>query len=364
MDARDVLFGLHELSGIGWMTMLKLIREVEPLTRVLDMNERELISLGLRRDQAQTIVQTLHETFVETKRNMYNQRGIEILTIVDEHYPDLLKQTMQPPWVLYGIGQWAKLSMPSIAIVGTRTPTVYGKKVTLQLSSALAAAGLSIVSGMARGIDGCAHEGALSAGGSTVAVLGCPLDRIYPPEHTGLFHEIARRGLVISEYPLGTAMKKGMFPMRNRIIAGIGLGTVVVEAAQKSGSLLTAMQAMDESRDVFAVPGPITSPKSAGVNQLLKDGTAKIVLSYEDIIEEYRRVLISGVSAHPQPAKPSFMLTEDERQVYDYMSLDPVTVDELVGLTQFTFGHLHSVLLSLITKKLIQPVHGSAYITT
>jgi DNA processing protein len=362
METRHIVFGLHELEGIGWLTILKLVTEVEPLERVFIMKEHELTAFGLRPGQARTIAQGLTEKFVEDRLRQYRQTGIDIMTIYDRNYPELLRQSAQPPWVLYGIGDWGKLTRPAIGIVGSRTPTVYGKKVAADLGSSLADNGFAVVSGLARGIDGCAHEGVLAAGGDTIAVLGCPPDRIYPPENAALHREISRRGLIVTEYPLGTAMKKGMFPMRNRIIAGLSLGIVVVEAARESGSLLTAKQATDDNRDVFAVPGPITSPKSTGTLELLRAGTAKIVLTAEDIIEEYRHLITLPNLTHSSITTDASVLTSDECKLYELLSSDPVTADELMEHTQFTFGHFHSVLLSLITKKLIQPVAGSAYI--
>jgi DNA processing protein len=361
MEPRDIVFGLHELEGIGWQSILRLIAGVQPLERLFIMKEHDLTGLGLRAAQAATVRERLTPAFVERRREAYRERGVRIVTVYDNVYPDILKHTAFPPWVLYGIGDWAKLECPAIGIVGTRTPTVYGKKVAVELAGNLARAGFAIVSGLARGIDGCAHQGALDAGGATIAVLGCPIDRVYPPDNAALHRDIARRGLILSEYPIGTAMKKGMFPMRNRIIAGLSRGVVIVEAARESGSLLTAAQALDENRDVFAVPGPITSPKSVGVLNLVRDGAAKIVLSAEHIIEEYRHLITKPLPAHSKQGGHAAVMSADERRVYDLLAAEAVTADELMAHTEFTFGHLHSVLLSLTMKNLIQPLPGSAY---
>ncbi|KIL39254.1 hypothetical protein SD70_21550 [Gordoniibacillus kamchatkensis] len=361
MEPRDIVFGLHELEGIGWQSILRIIVHVQPIDKIFIMKEHDLAALGLRAAQVAAVRERLTPAFVERRREAYRQRGVRIVTAFDSDYPGILKETAQPPWVLYGIGDWAKLKDSAIAIVGTRTPTVYGQKIAAMLAGTLAQAGFAIVSGLARGIDGCAHRGALEAGGATIAVLGCPLDRIYPPDNAALHREIARHGLILSEYPLGTAMKKGMFPQRNRIIAGLSLGVVVVEAARQSGSLLTAKQALDEGRDVFAVPGPITSPKSVGALNLVCDGTAKMILSAEHIIEEYRHLITKPVHTHSKQDGRVAAMSADERLVYDLLAAEGATADELLAQTAFTFGHLHSVLLSLTMKNLIQPLPGSVY---
>jgi DNA processing protein len=359
--ARDIVMGLHELEGVGWQTILKLLGEMQSLEQLYIMKERDLLALGIGPVQARAIAGRLTPDFVEERQAVYRQHEIDFVTVVDEQYPPLLKHTAQPPWVLYTKGDIAKLRMPAVAMVGTRTPTVYGKKVAAELASALASAGFAVVSGLARGIDGEAHTAALRAHGTTIGVLGCPPDKIYPREHAGLYRDIAMHGLLVTEYPIGMQMAKGMFPMRNRIIAGLSLGVIVVEAAEKSGSLITAKHAFDESRDVFAVPGPITSPKSRGALNLLREGAAKIVLGAEDIFEEYRHLVsIPSMSPSSGDIRP-VSLPEDERIIYDLLASEPATVDALLERSQFTFGHLHSVLLSLTLKKFIQALPGSAY---
>jgi DNA processing protein len=292
----------------------------------------------------------------------YKKHGVQILTIYDEEYPALLKQSSQPPWVLYYKGKIELLQNPLIAIVGTRVPTVYGKNISQQFGEALARAGFTIVSGLARGIDSCAHLGAINQTGSTIAVLGCGVDIVYPLENGALYREIAVKGLLLSEFPLGTPAQPGLFPLRNRIIAGLSLGTLVVEAALKSGSLITAYQASDEGRDVFAIPGPINSPKSQGVFTLLRVG-AKLVICVEDIIEEYRHFLkiekddLGKTKDDPTKAK----LNADEQQILDILTLAPATFDHILEETQTNFGHLHAILLSLLMKKEINQLPGSIY---
>jgi DNA processing protein len=248
-------------------------------------------------------------------------------------------------------------------------PTGYGRKVATMLSEALTRAGLMVVSGMARGIDSVVHETALRSGGPTVAVLGAGIDVIYPPENRSLYEEIAAKGLIISEYPPGTKALPGFFPQRNRIIAGLTLGTVVVEADARSGSLITADLALEAGRDVFSVPGPLTSPKSRGTLDLIKQG-AKMVTEAGDIIEEYDSWLPKGVSdtynkerRAPRQERPDELagLTNDERQIYHMLEQGPGSLDEMIERTRWDFGHLHSVLLSLIIKKQITQLPGAIY---
>lgn len=254
-------------------------------------------------------------------------------------------------------------------MVGTRVPTAYGRKIGEMLAEQLSAAGLTVISGLARGIDSVCHEAALSGAGSTIAVVATGLDKVYPPENRELEQQISRVGLVISEYPLGTPSHPGLFPQRNRIIAGLSLGTVVVEADSRSGSLITADAALEAGRDVFAVPGPLTSPKSRGALELIKQG-AKVVTSSADIVEEYIAYLPGkGTSGSPASGSgPSAgdgliekKLTSEELHLYHILHQGPFTLDELLASTRWDFGHLHSVLLSLIIKKAVTQLPGAIY---
>jgi DNA processing protein len=361
MNNRLILFGLHQLEGIGWKTILKLTTHLPELKAIFTLTVEQIKELNVKTQQAEILSSRLTPDFIMKKMQTYEQANIGFVTICDESYPDLLKETAQPPWVLYFKGDTTLLKWPLLGMVGTRTPTVYGKKVADELSCALAHAGFCIVSGLARGIDSSAHAGAIKGGGKTIAILGCSIDQVYPPENAFLYREIESKGLIVSEYPIGVPLHPGMFPYRNRIIAGMALGLVVVEAAHKSGSLITVDQALEESRDVFAVPGPITSPKSKGVLDLIKQGS-KIVTSAEDIIEEYQMVLKQGVRDSNSTVDKVWELSGDESKVYELLSADPTTIDELVELSQFTFGHLHSVLLSLLMKKQIVQLPGFTYI--
>lgn len=363
MEERDLLFALHEMKGVGWKTIEMLFLAVRPFDRLLQMEEADLTAIGIPQAKAKTIRSELSVCDLTARKEAYAKYGVDYVTVFDKNYPHLLRHSSQPPWVLYYKGDIRLLGANSIAIVGTRTPTPYGRKVAEMLARSLSERSLCVVSGLARGIDTCAHVGALEGNGGTIAVLGTGPERIYPPENGHLFQQIAERGLIVTEYPLGTAVSPGLFPRRNRIIAALSHGTVVVEAARRSGSLITADLALEESRDVFAVPGPITSEKSLGTLDLIRQG-AKIVTGVEDILSEYEgRIEASATTEEKRGNSGDLNISPDERKVLSYLSDDPVTFDRLLEFTQFSFGHLHSVLLSLHMKKKIEHLPGSRYIS-
>jgi DNA processing protein len=359
-----MLMALHQTEGIGWRTIQKLVALFPQLSDVLTWTHQDWVQAGLSQGKANQLLERLqgmNEQALTVLHQQYEEQGVSYVTVWDEAYPELLKQTTQPPWVLYYKGDVDLLQKPCIAMVGTRTPTAYGKKVAEQLAEALAASGLCVVSGLARGIDSCAHEGAVNRQGGTIGVLGCGINQVYPPENKLLFDKMTTRGLILSEYPLNTKPQPGLFPQRNRIIAGLSLGVVVIEAALRSGSLITADQALEESRDVFAVPGPITSPKSQGTLSLLKQG-AKLVTSADDITEEYvHRISLDKTAYAKIRQETSGNLTPEEQRIVELLHYKACHIDELLVQSQFTFGHLHSVLLHLQMKKRILELPGSVY---
>lgn len=372
MDQRSMLIALHESKGIGWKTILRLMEGTDNLARLPETEEGDLVALGFPEGKAKAVLQAIREpgggrittaeSMILPSRTLIVSSAVPVqtITIFDADYPERLKRTSQPPWVLYVRGDLRLMEKPSIAVVGTRNPTAYGKKVAEDLSADLSCSGVCVVSGLARGIDSMAHRGALRGQGSTIAVMGCAADTVYPPENISLYREIAEQGLVLSEYPAGTPAHPGLFPLRNRIIAGLTLGTVVVEAALRSGSLITADQALEESRDVFAVPGPITSPKSAGALALLKQG-AKLVTEAADILQEYPSLAAKASVLQARPDE--IPLPPEEEKIYRMITHEPVTIDQLLGQCQTNFGHLHSILLSLCLKNKIKQLPGAAYVT-
>ncbi|MCL6460202.1 MAG: DNA-processing protein DprA [Gorillibacterium sp.] len=359
MDQRTTLLALQEMKGIGWKTILQLVAKCPELERLTDLTVAELINIGIQQTKAEIILEELNGKDWSQLEQGYKSKGIVCLTIWDQPYPTILRETSQPPWVLYCIGRTELMTQLGIAVVGTRNPTVYGRRAAEDIATFLSGAGATVISGLARGIDGAAHTGALTGSGGTIAIVGGGVDIVYPPENAGLRTQIASHGLILSEFPPGTRIIPGLFPLRNRIIAGLALATVVVEAAERSGSLITADQALDESRDVFAVPGPMNSPKSRGTNLLLRQG-AKIVTEPADILREYEH--ITGININQAKLIKGPELTPDEQKIMNMLSHEPMTIDHLLMASQTNFGHLHEVLLSLTLKKSIKSLPGASYV--
>jgi DNA processing protein len=291
------------------------------------------------------------------------QRQIDTLTVFDADYPPLLRELPQAPWVLYLRGDRQLLSTKCIAIVGTRKASQYGRKVTGQLARELAQAGWTIVSGMAAGIDGIAHQSVLSISGKTIAVLGTGNDEIYPRQHRQLYQQLIEKGLVISEYAPGTPGHAGLFPQRNRIISGLSFGRVVVEAAERSGSLITAEFSMEQGREVFAVPGTIYSPTSEGTLSLIQQG-AKCVRSVTDILEELPDWRTEPFVDVEQEVAVSVELTPLETEVLRYINDEPQQIAILIERVadHISISDLHTSLLSLEIKGCIMQQPGGCYL--
>jgi DNA processing protein len=360
VDERSVLIGLHEIEGIGRDTIERLHGVKGGLTTLLDQRKlsKVLNRVNIIGKKAEAISTFLTKERIESKLRFYEQCEIKLITRWDQDYPYLLAQISDPPWVLYAKGNVNLLHRACIAVVGMRDPSPYGREAAEWIGSELALAGAVVVSGLARGIDSYAHVGALRHHGSTIAVLGNGLNVHYPPEHHELQQRIAVEGLVISEYPWNLKPAKGTFLMRNRIIAGITLGTVVVEAAEGSGSLHTADCALAFNRNVFGVPGPITSWKSAGVNARIREGAA-LVTDPRDILIECN---IETLKSKPSRDVNTSDLNESEQLLLHMMGAQEVTIDELIARTHQSLGQIHTVLLSLLVKKRIRSLSGSTYI--
>lgn len=267
-----------------------------------------------------------------------------VIALGDPCFPEPLLSTADPPLLLYAIGDTAYLNRPALAVVGSRNPTAQGSESARAFAVALSQAGLTVVSGLALGVDGAAHDGALQGPAGTVAVVGTGLDRVYPRQHRDLAHRIAAHGVLLSEFPIGTQPLPANFPQRNRIIAGMALGTLVVEAALQSGSLITARFALENNREVFAVPGSIHSPQSRGCHALIKQG-AKLVESTDDILAELRLPLPAAVPAASSAAPTEASSVGDA--VLDALGYDPVSLDALQARTGWPSAQLSAHLLSL-----------------
>jgi DNA processing protein len=295
---------------------------------------------------------------LETELKVIKKYKIDITTIFDAHYPKSLKEIHSPPIVLYSKGKILQDGEFAIAVVGSRLASMYGLTTAERLGYELASRGLVVVSGLARGIDSAAHKGALKAHGRTIAVLGSGLDIIYPPENEDLAREIVeQKGAIVSEFPMGTPPNQKNFPQRNRIISGLSLAVVVVEAAKGSGALITADFALEQNREVFAVPGKVDSATSFGTNKLIKEG-AKLVQTADDIMDELKLKL--KVSDSPEALKPN--ISPEEKVVYESLSDEPEYLDDVVEKTKLPLDKTQELLLRLQIRKLVRELPGKNFI--
>lgn len=365
MDNLLSWFALKSVPGIGNLLFKRLIdRFISPeqvfnadptdLLRVNGMNRRVVSSLKRHRVPDQV----LKDLDLVIKHNHH------VATLADPIYPPLLREIPDPPPFLYVAGTLEEESIP-IAVVGSRNATPYGLSITRQLCRDLSDIGITVVSGMALGIDSAAHTGALLGAGPTVAVLGSGLGNIYPRENRRLYSKIIARGAVITEFPVLAEPEAHHFPIRNRVISGMALGTLVVEATKKSGSLITARLAADQNREVYAVPGNIQSFKSTGTHTLIKQG-AKLVEHAQDIVEELAPDIRSKIGKKVEELKkkstPPPSLTEEEKTVYDALGTYPLHIDDLMKKLSLPPGKLSSTLLQLELKGIVQQAPGKYFL--
>jgi DNA processing protein len=297
---------------------------------------------------------------LEHELERVQKAGAHLLTPDDDTYPALLKPLPDAPPVLYVKGNLTVEDSTAVSVIGTRKASNYGLSIAQDLSKQLAAQRVTIISGLAQGIDAAAHRGALAAGGRTIAVLGCGIDRIYPQEHAPLAHDITQRGALVSEFPLGVPPEGRNFPRRNRIISGMALGVLIVEAPLKSGAIITAIIAAEQGRDVFAVPGNIFNPSSAGTNRLIQDG-AKLVMHVDDILNELQ-IAKTRAESHIQLASALAKPENDlEKQVMQQLGVDPIHVDEIARACGLPIAVINSALTMLELKGLAQNVGHMQY---
>jgi len=357
-------FVLKSIPGIGNLIYKRLIDRFHSPRNVFEAPYDELIEIdGLTGRLAETIKNHRISAAVDDELDLILKHKVRIVTLNDSAYPPLLREIPDPPPFLYVHGTWHNAS-GCIAMVGSRNATDYGLTTTKRLSWELASLGTTIVSGMAKGVDTAAHEGALMAKGRTIAVLGSGLGRIYPAENKHLFHRIAEAGAVISEFPYHATPDAHHFPMRNRIISGLSLGTVIVEATLRSGSLITARLAAEQNREVFAVPGSINSFKSAGTHTLIKQG-AKLVEHARDILEEIslqtdftpleQTKHVASKKKKPPPMSPA------ERAVFDSLEHYPAHIDDIARKLDQEPGRLLGILLQLELKGLVRQSSGNFF---
>ncbi|NNF99754.1 MAG: DNA-protecting protein DprA [Desulfobacteraceae bacterium] len=354
---------LKSVPGIGNLLFNRLLRHFQSPDQVLSASHGELTQVqGISSPQATAIRRHAVPDWAAEEIETVFKSGYHIILQTDDRYPTLLSEIPDPPPFLYVYGRIDSLG-PPVAVVGSRNATSYGIQAAEHLGSSLAGNGVTVVSGMARGIDTAAHQGALAGKGKTIAVLGSGLKKIYPAENTKLFHRIAENGAVISEFPLNSGPEPHHFPIRNRIISGMTYGTVVVEAARKSGSLITARLAAEQNREVFAVPGSINSYKSTGTHTLIKQG-AKLVEHVQDILEELPFINISIQNDDGQTSGHSDKmngLTTDEDRVVHLLEPYPMHIDDIIRKSEMAPGLLSSVLLQLEIKGIVQQSQGKLF---
>jgi len=367
---------LNMTPGVGPRVTARLLEHFGSAEAIFDAPRRELALLRLTPESIESIAKReLHER-AEQEIGKVRKLGGDILVLDDGVYPTLLRETYDPPVTLYVKGAWSEcLEQPCVAVVGSRRCSTYGQNAALMLARELAQRGVTIISGLARGIDAAAHRGALEGGGKTVAVMGTGLDQFYPRDHSKLALEVLQKGgAVVTQFPLGTPPVSENFPYRNRVISGLSLGVVVVEAAENSGSLITARLAMEQNREVFAVPGNITSRNSFGTNYLIKGAGAKLVQQWQDIASELPAEIAAQLLPPPSKKKkrgelvdqlrlaPSD-LDENERVILKLLNTDtPLQIDSLAEATKLSITQLTRALLTLEMRELIRALPGKCFV--
>ncbi len=355
---------LNAVAGIGPKRAKQLIEHFGSPQKVLSASREEWLAVFNIPEHA--VLNFFHfsqDKFLENEYHLMRSSGVQVFCQEDEAYPEILKETVDAPLVLYIKGHAAALKGPAVAIVGSRRASLYGIGMAQTFAAELAQAGLSIVSGMARGIDTAAHQGALKAGGLTVAVLGCGLNYVYPPENEKLEQNIAQRGAVISEFPMETPPASFNFPRRNRIISGLSQGVLVVEAALKSGALITSDFALEQGRDVFALPGKVGEFSSQGTNRLIQQG-AKLTTCVEDILLELAPGLAPFRKKEIENAEVIAAdegLSDEEKTLCGTLSNRTLHIDELADQSGINVVQAAMILFKLELKKLVRQLPGQKY---
>jgi DNA processing protein len=366
----ETLLRLAIVPGIGPGRLSALVRRFGSLEGVLRASAAQVAQMpGFGPEFARRVASAGTAEGSERARaamEALRRAGAGVVTADDDVYPDAFRRLPDPPLVLYALGDRHLMGEPAVGVVGTRAPTDYGRRTAAGLSFQLARAGYAIVSGMARGIDSVAQAAALDAGGATIGVLGHGIDRVYPPENHRLFAQVRERGLLLSELPPGEEPLAGNFPRRNRLIAALSVGVLVVEMGEKSGARHTVEYALELGKEVFAVPGPIGSAASAGTNQLLKEG-ARLVTSARDVLEELQgvglplRPVAASSAVEPQPRTPPADLAPDEARVFAALADEPRHVDEVAAAAGIPASAALGALLGLELREVVEALPGKQF---
>lgn len=363
MEMRRILLGLSLTPKVGWKTIQKIIIEGID-TSCFDWNAQQWGDRYnfLKEEQSVQLSLSVKEEKIKAIEESLDSKGISYITIIDEEYSELLKEIFDPPWILYTRGDISLLQKPALSIVGSRKTSQYGRLVTQKITPELVREGWVIVSGLALGIDAVSHDSTLKAKGKTIGVLGSGIDVIYPEHNRDIYQQIQSNGLIISEYPPGIVPHPSFFPRRNRIIAGLSYGTIVIEAAKKSGSLITAHCALEQGREVFAIPGSIFDHHSVGTNLLIQQHGAKLVTNTQDILQELLHVsLPKGTENTRKRLNEGIMVEDIEKKVLELLWHEKVHMNEISLKTKLPFAELTKVILKLEMKGLIKALPGSYY---
>jgi DNA processing protein len=365
MDSREAFVALNLIEGVGSVRARSLLEHFGDAPRILAAPPSELLRVrNIGADTAEKIAAWEKTINLAGELKRIADYGCQVLIQSDENYPAALREIYDPPLVLYVKGQINVKDKNSVALVGSRMSTHYGVETARKLAYQLAYVGVTVVSGGARGIDTAAHQGALSAKGRTIAVLGTGVNLIFPPENAELYERIAANGAVITQFPFNRPADKQSFPIRNRIVAGMTLGTVVVEANLTSGALITANFATDYGRQVFAVPGRIDSPRSKGCHELIKKG-AKLCEGAEDILSEFEYLFPASnrpAAVSETGVLPALELGENEKQVYDSLDHEELAIDEVIRKCGLPSSAVSVALFSLEMKRLVKQLPGKLYL--
>jgi DNA processing protein len=352
---------LTRIKGLGCISFKKLASHFADPTQSLSATAAELSAIeGIDRKAVDGLLAFTQWDEVEQEVQRAEEAGVKIIPFGSGIYPARLRSIVDPPPCLYVKGEIRREDDKAVAVIGTRSASHYGRRVARDLCRGLASLGFTVISGMARGIDGVAHDEALNAGGRTIAVLGSGVDRAYPPEHRKLYHRISENGAVISELPLGAPPLAFNFPARNRLISGLSAGVVVVEATEKSGSLITAAIALEQGREVFAVPGEVGSSRSRGGHRLIRQG-AKLVENVDDILEEIAPQLVArdrqpaALRTLPVDAQP------ETHKIFDLLQERSLHIDEVIEASGFSASRVSQILLELELQGFLKQLPGNRY---
>ena len=353
---------LTRIKGLGCISFKKLASHFADPTQSLSATAAELSAIeGLDRNVVDGLLAFTQWDEVEREVQCANNAGVRIIPFGSGIYPNRLRTIADPPPCLYVKGEIRQEDDKAVAVIGTRSASHYGRRVARDLCRGLASLGFTVVSGMARGIDGVAHDAALNAGGRTIAVLGSGVDRAYPPEHQKLYHRISENGAVISELPLGAPPLAFNFPARNRLISGLSAGVVVVEATEKSGSLITAAIALEQGREVFAVPGEVGSSRSRGAHRLIRQG-AKLVENVDDILDEIAPQLVASDRRSAAPMRTLPVDTQPEtRRIFNLLQERSLHIDEVIEASGFSTSRVSQILLELELQGFLKQLPGNRY---